>query len=63
MYIESVANVYRAKLITIEEHDKFCDFVNLVASKLELLQQQEADLGEIPEEFMGRIEEQIIIRN
>jgi hypothetical protein len=55
MYIETVANVYRGKLIGIDMHDKFSDFVNLVASKLDLLKRQEADLGEIPDEFMGMI--------
>lgn len=55
MYIETVDNVYRGKLIGLEVHDKFCDFVHLVASKADQLKRQEADLGEIPDEFMGTL--------
>jgi hypothetical protein len=55
MYEETVDNVYRGKLIGLEVHDKFCDFVKLVASKVDQLKQQEADLGDIPDEFMGMI--------
>jgi len=55
LYIDIAANLYRSKHITLEMHDEFTQFINLVASKMDLLTQEEADLGEIPDEFIDPI--------
>jgi ubiquitin conjugation factor E4 B len=55
LYIDIAANVYRLKLITLDTHTQFSYFIQLASAKMEALIQQEADLGDIPDEFVDPI--------